>query len=565
MKPLHCVATLTGLIFINGLIAIHSAQAAEAKYDLIIRHGKIVDGTGNPWVYGDVAVAGDRIVAVGRTLAGTGKREIDAQGLVVAPGFIDMHTHTDLPILEDGNAQSKIRQGVTTDVVGEGNSVGPFKGKLSPQTVTFGRESVKVSTLGEYLSILDRAGIAMNIASYVGEGQIWECVMGQSFDRPTAAQIQTMKDLIAEAMKDGAFGLSSMVMFPPGSLATADELVALCQVVKQYGGIFQTHIRDEGLTELDAIKEVIAVAERANVPLDILHLKISAQQKWGNMNQIVALIEDSRRRGFDIQANLYPYTRSNNNLGSIIPPWAHEGGRTELLARLRDPAQRVRIKKDIRDGLPGWYNHYTAVGGDWSRMLISDNSTFKGQTMDKVLAQRISGKTPPPDLLDEFLNFLIEQGGSVGTIYNNMKEEDMNLAMVQPLCSFGSDGSALAIDGVLRRGSPHPRSFGTFPRVLGVYVRERGVLRLEEAVRKMTSLNATMLGIRDRGLLRAGNFADITIFDPQRIADRATYEDPFQYPDGIGYVIVNGQIVIDQEKHTGARPGRALRHQAGTN
>ena len=565
MKPLNCLVTLTCLIAINGLIAINCIQAAEPKYDLVIRHGKIVDGTGNPWFYGDVAVSGDRIVAVERNVAGTGKREIEAIGLVVAPGFIDMHTHTDLVILEDGNAQSKIRQGVTTDVVGEGGSVGPFKGKLAPQSVTFGNQTVKVSTLGEYLNILDRAGISMNIASYVGEGQIWECVMGQSFEHPTPAQLQTMKELVAEAMKDGAFGLSSMVMFPPGSLATSDELVELCKVVKEYGGIFQTHIRDEGLTEIDAIKEAIAVGERAKVPVDILHLKISAQQKWGNMNEILKLIEDSRRRGVDVQANLYPYTRSNNNLGSIIPPWAHEGARTEMLARLSDPAQRVKIKKDIRDGLPGWYNHYTAVGGDWSRMLISDNNKFKGQTMDKVLAQRSHGKNPPPDPLDEFLDFLIEQGGSVGTIYDNMKEEDMNLAMVQPWCSFGSDGSALAVEGVLRRGSPHPRSFGTFPRVLGVYVRERGVLRLEEAVRKMTSLNATLLGIRDRGLLRSGNFADITLFDPERIADRSTYEDPFQYPEGITYVIVNGQVVIDQGKHTSARPGRALRHQTNLN
>jgi N-acyl-D-aspartate/D-glutamate deacylase len=385
--------------------------------------------------------------------------------------------------------------------------------------------------------------------------------MGQSFDRPGPAELQKMKELVAEAMKDGAFGLSTALMMPPGSLATTDDLVELCKVVRDHGGIYSTHMRDEGLGVFDSVKQAIEIGERSGVPVDIIHLKIADEKYWGRMKEVLALIEAARRRGVNVQANVYPYTRGNNDLASIIPPWAHEGGRPELLARLKDPSQRARLKQDIRNGLPGWYNHYTAVGGDWSRMLISANNPYKGQTMDRVIARKSDGKTPTSDPLDILFDLLIEQDGSVSTVYAHHTEEDMNLALIQPWCSIGSDGSAYATEGLLRRGYPHPRNFGTFPRVLGVYARERGLLRLEDAVRKMTSLNAAKLGLRDRGLLRAGTFADIAIFDPDRVIDRSTYEDPFQYAEGIEHVIVNGELVLDKGKPTGAKPGRALRHQ----
>lgn len=537
-----------------------SLFGAEEQYDLIIRGGKIVDGTGNPWFYGDVAVRGDRIAAIGPLSKSSAKREIEARGLVVAPGFIDMHSHSDWALLEDGEAQSKIRQGVTTEVLGEGSSAGPAKGKLSAKMADTPKGPIKITTLGDYFKALDDATISVNVVSYVGEGTIWECVMGQTFDRPSESEKQKMKDLIAEAMRDGAFGLSTMLMMPPGSLAKTDDLVEFCQVVRQYGGIFVSHIHDEGLGVFDSLKQAIEIAERANVPLDILHLKIADQKLWGRMNEVIALIDDARKRGVNVQANVYPYTRGNNDLASIIPPWAHEGGKSKMLARLKDPAQRSRLKQDIQNGLPGWYNHYTAVGGDWSRMLISANNRYKGLTMDRVIAMKRLGASPEPDPLDILCELLVETDGSVGTVYAHHTETDMNLALSQPWCSIGSDGSALAIDGPLRRGNPHPRSFGTFPRVLGVYVRDRGLLRLEDAVRKMTSLNATKLGLRDRGQLRPGAFADITLFDPARVIDRATYENPFQYNEGIECVLVNGQVVLDHGKHTGARPGHALRH-----
>lgn len=538
-----------------------SVRAADPPYDLLLRQGKIVDGSGNPWFDGDLAVRGDRIVAVGRVPAGAARREIDAQGLVVAPGFIDMHSHSDFLLLEDGSAQSKIRQGVTTEVLGEGNSAGPYQGKLPPRSVTVQGKEASWTRLGGYFDAVDKAGSAVNVVSYVGLDNIWQSVMGQSFERPTADQREAMKKLLDEAMKDGAFGLSSMLAMPPGALATTDDLVELCKVVAKHQGIYSSHIRNEGTNVVEAVKEAIAVGERAGIPVDIIHLKIADQKLWGRMNELTSSIEEARKRGVNVQANVYPYTRGNNNLSSIIPPWAHEGGTAQMLDRLKDPKERAKLKKDVREGLPGWYNHYTAVGGDWGRMLLSGKGTFEGLTMDRVIQTRSKGKDPAPDPLDVFFDFLIEQGGSVPTIYEHHTEKDMNLALVQPWCSIGSDGSAYATEGPLRRGNPHPRNFGTFPRVLGVYVRERGLLRLEDAVRKMTSLNAAKLGLTDRGLLRAGQFADLTLFDAERVIDKSTYTSPFAYNEGIEVVIVNGQVVLEKGKHTGTRPGRALRHR----
>jgi N-acyl-D-amino-acid deacylase len=538
---------------------LHAGAAEPAPYDLVIRNGRIVDGTGNPWFVGDVAIRGDRIVAVGRVPAAAAKREIDARGLIVAPGFIDMHSHSDYVLLEDGLAQSKIRQGVTTEVLGEGNSAGPYLGKLPPRKITVAGKEVQWNRLGEYFDLIDKSGVAVNVVSYVGLDNVWQAAMGHSFDRPTARQFDEMKAVLDGAMADGAFGLSSLLAQTPGSLATTDDLVELCKVVAKYHGIFSTHNRNEGTGVFEAIKEAITVGERAGVGVDVIHIKIADQKYWGRMNEVIALIEDARKRGINVQANIYPYTRGNNNLSSIIPPWAHEGGTAAMLARLKDMAQRERMKKDIKEGIPGWYNHYTAIGGDWSRMLVSGQGAYQGLTVDRIFAAKSKGKDPPPDPFDMFFDLLLETGGSVSTVYAHHTEKDMNLALTQPWCSIGSDGSALATEGLVRRGNPHPRSFGTFPRVLGVYVREQNLLRLEDAVRKMTSLSAAKLGIMDRGLLRPGCFADVTLFDAERILDRATYTEPFQYNEGIEYVIVNGQVVLDKGKHTGAKPGRAIR------
>jgi len=530
-----------------------------ADFDLVIRGGRVVDGTGNPWRYADVAVQGDRIAAVGR-VTGTGIKEVDVTGFGVSPGFIDIHSHSDYLLLRDGSAHSKIRQGVTTEILGEGNSAGPFQGQVSAKRVTAGGKEHELTTLGEYFHLVQQSGISVNVASYVGLNNLWRAAMGDAFDRPTAEQMATMKRLLIEALQDGAIGLSSQVMMPPGSLATVDDVAELCEVVAQYGGIYSTHIRNEGTGIFESVKEAIEVGRRTGVPVDIIHLKIADQKFWGRMKEVIALIEAARSEGLNIQANVYPYTRGNNNLVSIIPPWAHEGGRKQLIARLKDPSQRARLKRDIRSGIPGWYNHFTAVGGDWSRMLVSANSTYRGLTMDRVLALRPRPREGQDDL-DQLFDLLIEAGGSVSTVYAHHTDRDMTLALSRPWCSVGSDGSAYAIEGPLRIGNPHPRNFGTFPRVLGVYVRELRLLRLEDAVRKLTSLNAAKAGIRDRGLLRPGTFADITVFDPETIIDNAKYTEPFQYNEGIQFVFVNGQLVLDGNRHTQARPGRALLRQ----
>ncbi|MCA9129386.1 MAG: D-aminoacylase [Planctomycetales bacterium] len=528
------------------------------QYSLILRGGRLVDGTGNPWFQGDVAIADDRIAAVG-SFSGSGKVEIDVSGLVVAPGFIDMHSHSDWTLFEDGDAQSKIRQGVTTEVLGEGASGGPNVGSAPVKNVEVGGQDRQIRSLGDYFNALEESTCSVNVASYVGINNLWQSVMGNSFDRPSPAQLDQMKLLLEQAMQDGAFGLSSQVMTPPGSLATTDDLIELCSVVHKYHGIYSTHIRNEGIGVFDSVNEAIRIGEQADVPVDVIHLKIADEKFWGNMRGVIELFENARKRGVNVQANVYPYTRGNNNLSSIVPPWAHEGGKSRMLARIKDPVERIKIKRDIENGIPGWYNHYTAVGKDWGRMLISAPGPYQGMTMDQVIADKRKLPDSASDALDIFLDLLHEQDGSVSTVYAHHEERDMNLAMSQPWCSIGSDGSALSTTGPLRTGNPHPRNFGTFPRVLGRYVRELGVLQLEDAVRKMTSLNAAKLGIYDRGILRPGFYADLTVFDPRTVQDLATFTDPFHYNEGIVHVIVNGKLVLNAGEHTGAKPGDVLR------
>ncbi len=553
----------TAAVLLLGSVA--KAQTEE-PFDLLIRGGTVVDGTGNPWFAGDVGVRGDRIAKVGAVgPEATARKVIDARGLVVAPGFIDIHSHSDLTLFEDGGAPSKIRQGVTTEILGEDTSAGPAKGKRALQTASHGGATHNWSTLGGYFEALERQGIAVNVASYAGLGTLLECVQGHELARPGRAEIAAMQQLLDEAMRDGALGLSSMLASPRELAVTTDDIVELCGVVKRHAGIFSSHIRNEGTEVIAAVREAISIGRRAGVPVDIIHLKIADESLWGRMREIIALIDEARRDGVNVQANVYPYTRGNNDLVSIIPPWAHEGGTPRLIERLKDLSLRNRLKREIRNGLPGWYNHYTAVGGDWTRMLVSArlsqaNRPFEGKTMAQIIAGKNLGRDPMPDPLDVLFEFLIDENGTIGTIYAHHTESDMNLTLVQPWCSIGSDGYALAIDGSLRRGHPHPRSFGTFPRVLGEYVRDKRLLSLEDGVRKMTSLNAAKVGLYDRGLLRAGLCADLTVFDPRAVIDRATYLEPFQYSEGVIHVVVNGRLVLEHGRATGARPGRALRH-----
>ena len=424
-----------------------------------------------------------------------------------------------------------------------------------PRSIEIDGQIRRWSTFTEYFDLVDQQTTSVNIASYVGLSTVWQCVMGNSFARPNETQFVEMEKLIATAMRHGALGLSSQIMMPPGSLTTTDDLVRLAKVVAPYGGLYSTHIRNEGLGIFASVNEAIAVGERAGIPVDIIHIKIADESNWGRMDEVVQLIEDARIRGVDVQANVYPYTRGNNNLISIIPPWAHEGGTKRLLERLADSSDRKQIHHDIINGVDDWYNHYTAVGGDWSRMLVSGNHQFRGLTMDRVFMLRGN----PKDKIDDLLTILQENGGGISTVFAHHTEKDMNYVLQKSWCSVGSDGSAYATEGPLRVGNPHPRNFGTFPRVLGKYVRQQKLLSLEDAVRKLTSLNANKVGLETRGLIKIGFAADIVIFDADNVLDLSTYTAPFAYPVGIPYVVVNGKMTINNGEHTGARAGVTLR------
>jgi N-acyl-D-aspartate/D-glutamate deacylase len=399
--------------------------------------------------------------------------------------------------------------------------------------------------------------MATNIASYVGEEQVWTYVKGYGQSPATPAEIDEMKKLVAQAMEEGAMGLSTSLLLPPSSLATTPNLIELAKVAKQFGGIYSSHIRDEGEGVFRAIAEAIEVGTGAAIPVDIIHMKIAHQKLWGRASEIIAMVQLARDAGRDVRANVYPYTAGQNNLASIIPPWAHDGGREQLLKRLRDTSARRRMHQQILNGLPNWYNHYLATGDGWGGMLLVSlrndrNKPFQGKRMSELIAAR--GGDPVEVLFD----VLLEENGSVPTVFFHHSEPDMQLIMKQPWTSIGSDGSAVSIDGPTGRSHPHPRYYGTFPRVLGRYVRELKVVSLPEAVKKMSSMNADKLGIKDRGRLVEGMWADIAIFDAATVSDRATFENPHQYPVGIPYVIVNGVVTIDQERHTGALAGRVI-------
>jgi N-acyl-D-aspartate/D-glutamate deacylase len=555
-------ATVPWLLALALLLLAGCRQApSEPSYDLVITGGSVFDGEGSPPAAADVGVRDGRIavIAPGGRLADAGAaRRIDAGGLAVAPGFIDIHNHSDYTILIEPKAESAIRQGITTVMLGESRSAGPVKSGANedPRSRSDGTV-IDWTTLGGYFERLERQGVALNVASYVGHEQVWTYVKGYGQTPIEPAELEEMKRLVAQAMEQGAMGLSTSLLNPPSSLADTATLVELAKVARQYGGIYSTHIRDEGEGVFRSIEEALAVGRGAEIPVDIIHLKIAHKNLWGRMDEVVAMIQRARDAGLNVQANVYPYTAGQNNLASIIPPWAMDGGRDRMLARLKDPSLRPRLRREILNGLPDWYNHYLATGDGWAGMLLVSlrterNKAFQGKRFSELIAAR--GGDPVAVLLD----VLVEEGGSVPTVFFHHSEEDMQLALKQPWTSIGSDGGALSTDGPTSRTHPHPRYFGTFPRVLGRYVRERRVLTLPDAIRKMTSLNADKAGMKERGRLKPGMRADIAIFDPVRVIDTATFERPHQYPVGIEYVIVNGAVALENGQHTGALAGQVI-------
>ena len=551
-----CALVFASLTMVSILAS--CSGGPEEAYDLVVVNGTVIDGSGSPGFEADVAVKGDTIVKVGslsQAEKDSAARLVDASGEVVSPGFIDIHTHSEWSLLADGSALSKIYQGVTTEILGESLSAGPIKG-LADGGLPYGLET-DWTTLGGYFERLEESGIAVNAASYVGATQVRLCVLGEESRDPTPEEMAEMESLVKEAMEDGALGLSCALLVPPNTYITTDQLVALSKVVKPYGGIFSIHIRSEGIGIEDSIREAIEIGERAEVPVDVIHMKIADRRLWGQMPEVCGLIDDARSRGQVVTGNQYPYIAGQNNLVALVPPWAMEGGTEKMLERLADPRDRKRMEKDLLEGIPGWFNHYLAMG-EWDKCMVASvhsegNKRFEGKTVAEVA--EVTGKTPP----DAVWDLLLEEGGSVPAVYFLMSEEDVKYAMARPWMSFGSDGTAVRPDGPLGQGNPHPRWYGTFPRILSKYVREEKVIPLEEAVMKMTSMNAEKIGLADRGRIAPGMKADLTVFNPETVTDRATFTDPHQLSEGISFVIVNGETVLEEGVYTGSLPGRVLR------
>jgi len=538
-----------------------SAQQRVTAFDLLITGGRIVDGTGAPWYRGDVGIVGDRIVAIGNLAGSTAHTKIDASDLVVSPGFIDMLGQSELNLLVDNRAASKLMQGVTTELTGEGSSAAPTNARMIAEDQTwFDRFHVVPDwkTMGQYLARLERAHPAINMGTFVGAGGIRNYVIGKDDRPPTAAEMAEMTRLVGEAMQQGAFGLSSSLQYVPDRFATTDELVALAKVAAAYGGIYITHQRSEANHIFESVDEVIAIAERAQIPAEIYHLKTAYRANWGKMPEVLARIRAARDRGIDISANQYPYVRASNGLDACLPLWVREGSKEKMIARLKDPSQRDRIKADMADAnATAWENQwYGSGGGDGVLLTEVINPSlrqYQGLTLTEI------GNRMGKDPRDALMDIVVADQAESSVVISIMTEDDVRAALKDPLISVGTDSGARAEDGPLSESKSHPRGWGSFPRILGKYVRDEHLLTLEDAIRKMTSRPATRVGLTDRGVLRPGLAADITVFDQKTIRDVATFEDPNHYAVGVKWVVVNGRAAVADGKITSERPGKALK------
>lgn len=517
--------------------------------DLLIRGGTVVDGTGAPGARADVAITDGRITEIGTIAGRRAMRMVDAREMVVAPGFIDIHSHSDESMFVNSALESALHQGVTLVVCGNcGGSSAPVHGLAAEEADRdLARLGVKRgwSHFYEYADAVERNGMSINVCSYVGHGTLRMCVMGAEARPPSEHELAEMRKLLARAMDEGAVGLASGLIYPPSAYGTTEELSALCEVVRAKGGLYASHIRDEGARLLEAVEENLEVGRRSGARVQLSHHKASGQKNWGKVRDSVALIEAARAAGLDVQADQYPYTASSTGLAVTIPNWVHEGGTAKLCDRLRDPAVRARIRGEE-----------TETGRAWDRIVIARarlRPEYSGRTVSALASE--AGKDP----LEWTCDTLVEHDGAVDIIHHSMSEEDVQFVMRQPWIAIGSDSRANAPYGPLSFGKPHPRSYGTFPRVLGHYARDERVLTLEDAVRKMTSLTARHLRLSDRGEIRTGAWADLVVFDPARVRDVATYDEPHRYPDGISYVVVNGAVAMDEGETTRERAGRFLR------
>lgn len=546
------------LALITASMLLFTSQTPQ--FDLLIRNGRIIDGSGRPAYAADLAVKGDRIVKIGNLSQATATRVIDARGLVVSPGFIDMLGQSETYLLIDPRAMSKGMMGVTTEITGEGESIAPINERQIKEQQEFLKRfnlTIDWRTLDEYFKRLEKQGTGVNLGTFVGATQVREYVIGYDDRKPTPQELDQMKKLVADAMRDGALGLSSSLQYVPARFADTFELIELAKVARQYGGIYITHQRSEGHTIDASLDEVFEIARKAQIPVEIWHLKTAYKKNWGRMPHVLARIKQARDQGLDITADIYPYIAGSTALSASLPPWALEGGTEKMLERLRDPAVRQRLKKEISEEQTAWENIYLGSGGPEgvlvSAVVNRELESFQGKRISEIAAQQ------KKDPLDATFDLILADNGQTGAIYFMMSEADMRAAMQSPFVNFCTDSPARATDGPLAGTKSHPRGWGTYPRILGRYVREERLLSLETAIHKMTGGPAARVGLRDRGLLREGMFADITIFNPETVLDRATFENPNQYPLGIEYVLVNGQISVDQHQRTKTLAGRILR------
>ncbi|HYJ46428.1 MAG TPA: D-aminoacylase [Pyrinomonadaceae bacterium] len=555
---------ITSLLSISALLSstlsANSTISPPPQYDILIRNGRVVDGTGRAGFVADIAIKGERIARIGKLGGARARRVIDAKGLVVAPGFIDLLGQSETNLLIDPRAMSKVMQGVTTEITGEGGSVAPINERLIAEEGEYYKRyhiNVDWRTLREYFDRLERQGMGLNLGTFVGATQVRSFVIGFNNRPPTTDELIQMRRLVAEAMEDGALGLSTSLQYVPARFARTNEIVELAMVAGRYGGIYATHQRSEANALDSSLAEVFEIGRRAHIPVEIWHLKTAYKKNWGRMPEILKRIEAARAGGLKISADVYPYTAASTALTACLPPWALEGGMERMLERLRDHETRERLKREIMADSNDWENIYLGSGGGAGVLISSvvhpELESLQGKRISEIAAAQ--GK----DELDALFDLILADHGETSAIYFMMSEDDLRAALRSPFVAICTDSGARATDGPLSTAKGHPRGWGSYPRILARYVRDEHLLTLEEAVHKMTGLSAARVGLKDRGVLREGAYADITIFDPQNVRDRSTFEQPNQYPEGIPFVIINGQLSVDNGQRTKALAGHVLR------
>ena len=547
------------------LLAAATLAAAQQSFDVVITNGHIIDGTGSPWYSGDVGIRGGRIAAIGNLSAASRKQTIDAKGMVVAPGFIDMLGQSELTILVDPRLPSKIYQGITTEITGEGGSVAPLNDSLiraDHDNYEHFKLTADWHTLSEYFARLEKQGMGINFATYVGATQVRRMVLGDADVQPTPRQLDQMKELVRQGMRDGAVGVSTSLMYAPAPYAKTEELIALAAEAAKFGGIYASHIRSEGDNVLESLDEAIRIGREAHIPVEIWHFKVGGKKNWGRMPEAIAEVEAARHSGVDITADTYAYPAWFNTMSAFIPPWAHDGGKDKLIERLKDPATRQRIRKDILAPEHPWDNEWGEIPGPEAVLIgVVHNPKLRpllGKTLAEIAA--IWNKDhPEKDAMDTLFDFLVEDDAFTEVAVFAMSEPDVALALQQPWVSIDNDSEGTSPEGLLGQDHPHPRAYGTFPRILRKYVREEKKLSLEDAIRKFSSLPAQRMRLTDRGVLKAGMWADVVIFDPGAIRDLATFDKPNQLSEGMRFVLVSGTPVIEEGRMTGSLPGKVLR------